>query len=155
MWACKLSFIKLGWREEFDFEIPCFSPYFSLLALIRTQLSTWKMTFVQSAESNFKKLLGRYHKQSFLPSPSFCGLTLLFVGTLNSHSRQEKHLRFFTLKPTVVYLIPLEATSHAMRCTRGNCKKKTTTNKLKSLTIIQVFQYPYNCRSRKQTVLEH
>ena len=82
------------------------------------------MTFVQSAESNFKKLLGRYHKQSFLPSPSFCGLTLLFVGTLNSHSRQEKHLRFFTLKPTVVYLIPLEATSHAMRCTRGNCKKK-------------------------------
>ena len=34
-------------------------------------------------------------------------------------------------------------------------KKQQQTNKLKSLTIIQVFQYPYNYRSRKQTVLEH
>ena len=59
-WARKLMqcvhasylFIKMGWREEFDFEIPCFSPCFSLLALIRTQFWTLKMIFNKSKVRN-------------------------------------------------------------------------------------------------------
>ena len=111
-------FIKMGWREEFDFEIPCFSPCFSLLALIRTQFWTLKMIFNKSKVGNvILETIKALTPAVISPFPVLLRLKHCCF-TPNSQSRQEKNLWFFTF---VVYLTPQETTSHAMRSTRGNC----------------------------------
>ena len=118
MCACKLSLHQNGWREESDFEVPCFSPFFLFfIFLLLAQIKT--LHYVQNCFCNSK-----------VQECNFKNWNLkkwLTLGKLTWQLRQEKHFGFFDVK-AVVYLTPRVEIA----------KTKATTNKHKLLIILEV-----------------
>ena len=130
MCACKSSFIEMGWREEFDFEIPCFSPCFSLLALIRTQFSTWKMIFGKSKVQEVILQTIRALSQAVISSfPVLLRLNIVIRWYIEFAFKARETFKIFYIK---AHCRIFDSTGSHKPCNALHAwklQKKTTTNK--------------------------